>query len=54
MTNYMERYHNISDQSVFEKFIDNSAEIKIGNGIIDVRYKKKKKPSTYITKDEKI
>jgi hypothetical protein len=52
--NDMERYHNISDQSVFEKFIDNSAEIKINNGIIDIRYKKKRNLPLVLQKMERF
>lgn len=52
--NDMERYHNISDQSVFEKFIDNSADVKIGNGIIDVRYKKKRNLPLLLQKMERF
>jgi len=38
----MERYHNLSDQSIFDKFIDNAADITIEENTIDVRLKKKR------------
>jgi hypothetical protein len=52
--NDMERYHNISDQSVFEKFIDNSADVKIGKRIIYVRYKKKRNLPLLLQKIERF
>jgi len=36
----MERYHNLSDQSIFDKFIDNAADITIEENTIDVRLRK--------------
>lgn len=38
----LDRYYNLSDQSIYEKFIENSADIKIGENLIEVRYKKKR------------
>jgi transposase len=38
----MERYSHISDQSLFDKFILNSADVEIGNGKIKVFLKKKR------------
>lgn len=40
--NDMDRYYNLSDQSVYEKFIDNSADISIRNDNIEVKLKKKR------------
>ena len=36
------RYKNLTDQSIYEKFIENSADIKIEGNSIDVKYKKKR------------
>jgi len=38
----LDRYYNLSDQSIYEKFIENSADIKIGENQIEVKYKKKR------------
>ena len=38
----LNRYCHLSDQSIYEKFIENSADIKIGEESIEVRYKKKR------------
>lgn len=35
-------YSNLSDQSIYELFIDNSADIKIGKNQIDLLYKTKR------------
>lgn len=36
------RYKNLTDQSIYEKFIENSADIKIEEKSIEVKYKKKR------------
>ncbi len=38
----LQRYSRLSDQSIYELFIDNSADIKIGKNKVDVSYKKKR------------
>lgn len=38
----LDRYYNLSDQTIYEKFIENSADIKIEANQIEVRFKKKR------------
>ncbi len=38
----LERYSNLADQSIFEKFINNSADIRIGEDAVSVSFKKKR------------
>lgn len=38
----LNRYSHLSDQSIYEKFIENSADIKIEEELIEVRFKKKR------------
>jgi len=38
----LNRYSHLSDQSIYEKFIENGADIKIGNELIEIKYKKKR------------
>ena len=38
----LNRYSHLSDQSIYEKFIENSADIKIKEKLIEVRFKKKR------------
>jgi hypothetical protein len=38
----LNRYSHLSDQSIYEKFIENSADIKIEGELIEVRFKKKR------------
>lgn len=40
--NDMQRYNKLSDQSLYEKFLLNSADIIIENNLITVKYKKKR------------
>ena len=40
--NDLDRYRNLSDISIFEKFIDNAADIEIGKNEITISYKKKR------------
>ena len=42
MTLDIERYHHVSDQTLFDKFISNSADIEINKGMITVSLKKKR------------
>ena len=38
----LNRYSHLSDQSIYEKFIENGADIKVGEELIEVKYKKKR------------
>ena len=52
--NDMERYYNLSDQSIYEKFIDNSADISINNDQIEIKLKKKRNLPLILEKMEKF
>ena len=47
----LDRYEKLSPQSVYEMFLDNSADIEIKDEEIIVALKKKKKPSPDIGKN---
>ena len=38
----LNRYSHLSDQSIYEKFIENCADIKVGKELIEIKYKKKR------------
>ena len=46
----LDRYKNLSDQTIYEKFIENGADIRIKKKMIELRFKKKRNLPLFLEK----